>query len=76
MDSETLHLNIDYVGSSGILLSTEQKTSLQNSLLILKHQNKFKKVVFWGKVTGCNKDYFIAQGVGNDEMKDKKTFYR
>ncbi|RDD44841.1 Radial spoke head protein 9-like protein [Trichoplax sp. H2] len=75
MDSATLHLDIDYVGSSGILLSTEQKTALQNSLLILKHQNKFKKVVFWGKITGCSKDYFVAQGVGNDEMKDKKTFY-
>lgn len=76
MDSEGLHLNIDYVGSSGIILSPEQKAALQTSLVILKNSGKFHRVYFWGKILGVKDDYFIAQGVGRDEMVNRKTFYR
>lgn len=75
MESESLHLNIDYVGSSGIVLSPEQKAALQTSLVILQNENRFKKVYFWGKILGIKEDYFIAQGTSNDEMVDRKTFY-
>jgi radial spoke head protein 9 len=75
MDSEGLHLNIDYVGSSGILLSPEQKAALQTSLAILKSNYKFNKVKYWGKIKGLKDDYHIAQGVGNDELSDKRTLY-
>lgn len=75
MDSEGLHLNIDYVGSSGIILSPEQKAALQTSLVILKNSGKFHRVYFWGKILGVKDDYFIAQGVGRDEMENRKTFY-
>lgn len=76
MESEGLHLNIDYVGSSGIVLSPEQKAALQTSLVILQSENKFKKVYFWGKILGIKDDYFIAQGTGKDEMAERRTFYR
>jgi len=75
MECEGLHLKIDYVGSSGITLSVEQKASLQTSLVLLQDQNKFNKVYFWGKILGVKDDYFIAQGVGRDELEDRKTFY-
>lgn len=75
MDQCELHLTIDYVGSSGIILSPEQKAALQTSLVILQSENKFKKVYFWGKILGIKDDYFIAQGSGKDEMVDRKTFY-
>lgn len=75
MDSECLHLNIDYVGSSGVILSPEQKAALQTSLCILKNNQKFHKVYFWGKIIGVKDDYFIAQGVSNDELAEKKTLY-
>lgn len=75
MESESLHLNVDYVGSSGIILSPEQKAALQTSLVILQSENKFKKVYFWGKILGIKDDYFIAQGTGSDEMVERKTFY-
>jgi len=75
MDSKDLHLNIDYVGSSGIILSPEQKASLQNSLCILQNNMKFCKVYFWGKIIGVKDDYFIVQGVGKDELSEKKTLY-
>lgn len=76
MESEGLHLNIDYVGSSGIILSPEQKAALQTSLTILQDNQKFVKVYFWGKILGVKNDYFIAQGVGGDELGDRKTLYR
>lgn len=76
MDHCDLHLSIDYVGSSGIILSPEQKAALQTSLIILQSENKFKKVYFWGKILGIKDDYFIAQGSGKDEMVDRRTFYR
>ncbi len=76
MDSDDLHLNIDYVGSSGIVISPEQKASLQTSLTILKNNQKFSRVYFWGKINGIKDDYFIAQGVGPDEFSDRKTLYR
>ncbi|KAL5008947.1 hypothetical protein ScPMuIL_014528 [Solemya velum] len=75
MESESLHLNIDYVGSSGVILSPEQKTALQTSLKILQSENKCHKVYFWGKILGIKDDYFIAQGVERDEMSGKRTFY-
>ena len=76
MNSEGLHLNIDYVGSSGIILSPEQKAALQTSLCILQSNQKFSRVYFWGKILGIKDDYFIAQGVGKNELDEKKTLYR
>lgn len=76
MESEGLHMNIDYVGSSGIILSTEQKAALQSSLVILRSNYKFERVLFWGKILGVKNDYFIVQGVGRDELKERKTLYR
>ena len=76
MDSLELHLNIDYVGSSGVVLSPEQKAALQTSLCILQNNMKFSKVYFWGKILGVKDDYFIAQGIGKDELGEKKTLYR
>jgi len=75
MDSRELHLNIDYVGSSGVILSPEQKACLQNSLCILQNNMKFNKLYFWGKIMGVKDDYFIVQGTGNDELGDKKILY-
>lgn len=76
MDAEGLHLNIDYVGSSGVILSTEQKAALQSSLIILKSNYKFRKVAFWGKILGVKDDYFIVEGIGKDQLKDRQTLYR
>eukprot|EP00112_Aurelia_sp_Birch-Aquarium-sp1_P022412 Seg6308.2 transcript_id=Seg6308.2/GoldUCD/mRNA.D3Y31 product="Radial spoke head protein 9-like" protein_id=Seg6308.2/GoldUCD/D3Y31 len=75
MDSDGLHLDIDYVASSGVILSVEQKAALQSSLVILKTQQQFRRIQFWGKILGYKMDYFIVQGVGNDELRDRKTLY-
>ncbi|XP_029195052.1 radial spoke head protein 9 homolog [Acropora muricata] len=75
MEAEGLNMTIDYVGSSGVVLSTEQKAALQSSLVILKSNYKFRGVKFWGKILGVKSNYFIVQGVGKDELKDRKTLY-
>ena len=76
MEADALHLDIDYVASSGVILSVEQKAALQSSLVILKTQQQFQKIQFWGKILGVKADYFVVQGIGEDELKDRKTLYR
>lgn len=75
MDAQDLHVSVDYVGTSGIIFSPEQKACLQTSLCILQNNYKFDRVYFWGKILGIKDDYFIAQGVEKDEFELKKTLY-
>ena len=76
MDSQNLHLYIDFVGSSGVILSPEQKAALQTSLVILKNNHKFSQVKLWGKILGIKDDYYIAQGFSDDPFAVKTTLYR
>ena len=76
MDSEGVFTNLDYLGSSGVVLSVEQRATLQSSLVLLRREHKFWRVKLWGVIRGIQKDYFIAQGVGMDELKDRKALYR
>lgn len=76
MDSEGVFTNLDYLGSSGVVLSVEQRATLQSSLVLLRREHKFRRVKLWGVIRGIQKDYFIAQGVGTDELKDRKALYR
>lgn len=76
MELTELTLDIDYVGSCGVVLNPEQKATLQTSLVMLKHENDFVNVIFWGIVRGVSGDYFIAQGIGKDWLTDRKTLYR
>ena len=76
MDSETLFCNLDYLGSSGAVLSVEQKACLQSSLVTLKRDNKFHRVKLWGVINCIQKEYFIVQGVGKNELTDRKNLYR
>ncbi len=76
MDSNSLYYSLELVAGSGHTLNVEQRAALQTSLVILKKNYKFHRVLFWGKILGLKEDYFIAQGRGEDEMKDKKNLYR
>uniref|UniRef100_A0A3Q1HC66 Radial spoke head protein 9 homolog n=1 Tax=Acanthochromis polyacanthus TaxID=80966 RepID=A0A3Q1HC66_9TELE len=76
MDSDSLFFSLELVAGSGNSLSLEQKAALQTSLVILKKNYKFQRVLFWGKILGLRQDYFIAQGRGQDELRDRKYLYR
>ncbi|XP_024147385.1 radial spoke head protein 9 homolog [Oryzias melastigma] len=75
MDSNSLPHFLDVVASSGSVLNLEERTALQTSLVILKKNYKFQRVLFWGKILGLQQDYFVAQGRGEDEMRDRKSLY-
>ncbi|XP_035534094.1 radial spoke head protein 9 homolog [Morone saxatilis] len=75
MDSDSLYYSFELVAGSGYTLNVEQRTALQTSLVILKKNYKFRRVLFWGKILGLKEDYFIAQGRGEDEMQDRKNLY-
>jgi radial spoke head protein 9 len=76
IDSNTLLLDIEHLAYCGFVLSAEQKSALQTSLAIARDQYKFKRIYFWGKIIGTKDDYFIAKGVGKNELKEKTILYR
>lgn len=76
MNATFLQQEMNFFNSSGHVLSAEQQTQLANSLTIAKHNNKFSKIFFWGKIFGIKEDYLIAQGIsGNDELSERTTLY-
>lgn len=76
IDANTLLLDIEHLAYSGIVLSSEQRAALQTSLAICRDQYKFKRIYFWGRILGTKDDYYIAKGVGKNEVKDRTTLYR
>lgn len=76
MDCSSSCCSLDLVAGNGCTLSVEHRAALQTSMVLLKKNYKFQRVLLWGKIFGLNRDYFIAQGRGEDEMLDKKNLYR
>lgn len=76
MDFESFLCSVDYLGSSGVVLSVEQKACIQSSLITLQKEHKFRRMKLWGIIRGIQKDYFIVQGVGKNELNDRKALYR
>ena len=75
IDSNTLTLDIDQLAFAGIVLSVEQRASLQTSLSITKEQYKFNRIYFWGKILGTKEDYYIACGMGRNEIRQRTFLY-
>jgi hypothetical protein len=76
LESNTLLLDIEHLAYHGIVLNSEQRAALQTSLAIARDQYKFEKIYFWGKIVGSREDYYVAQGVGVNEIKARTTLYR
>uniref|UniRef100_A0A3P9LPC2 Radial spoke head protein 9 homolog n=1 Tax=Oryzias latipes TaxID=8090 RepID=A0A3P9LPC2_ORYLA len=75
MDFNSLPYSLEFVAGSGCILTLEERTALQTSLVIVKKNYKFQRILFWGKILGLQHDYFVAQGRGEDEMTDRKSLY-
>lgn len=67
--------NLNYISYCGITLSLEEATLLENSLTILKSNNKFKETYFWGRINGVENDYYIAFGYQKSCLTGSKYFY-
>ncbi len=69
-----LELTIDALASSGVVLSTEQKTALQISLPLKKVEAGLSTISLWGKIAALNgKDYLVAEGKGKAYFYEKKV---
>ncbi|CAI8024376.1 Radial spoke head protein 9 homolog [Geodia barretti] len=75
MDAEGLSGDLELLSCCGVVLSVEQRTQLQSSLVILRKKCKFQQVQLWGVIHGVSADYFIAVGLGRDELGDRKYLY-
>lgn len=75
IESNRLLVDIENLSFSGVVLSIEQRAALQTSLTITREQYKFSKIYFWGKILGTKEDYFVAVGVGENELKNRKFLY-
>ncbi|XP_054710247.1 radial spoke head protein 9 homolog [Uloborus diversus] len=66
---------MEYFYGGGLFLTTEEQLLMQLSLPQLQNENKLESVAFLGKIFGKNSDYYIAQGRGNDFIRNKHSFY-
>lgn len=58
----------------GFALNVSQRLAIRNSLRKLRINEKNPDIVFWGKISGTSRDYFIAQGTTTTN-RVSKVFY-
>ncbi|XP_039087188.1 radial spoke head protein 9 homolog isoform X2 [Hyaena hyaena] len=75
MDAESLLLSLELVSGSGQGLSPDRRASLLTSLKLVKRDYRFDRVLFWGRILGLVSDYYIAQGLSEDQLAPRKTLY-
>ncbi|KAF5302391.1 hypothetical protein FQA39_LY10430 [Lamprigera yunnana] len=66
---------LETLGHFGTVISTEEGIILTNSLLLLKNENHFRNIFFWGRIFGCDKDYYIAFGYVKDALEGRIYYY-
>ena len=61
----------------GFCLSIEERLKLNSELSKLKSEIKCEEILFWGKIMGAEKDYYIAMALNYKDKPNfpKKTFY-
>ncbi|XP_017826605.1 radial spoke head protein 9 homolog isoform X4 [Callithrix jacchus] len=75
MDAESLLLSLELASGSGQGLSPDRRASLLTSLLLVKRDYRYDRVLFWGRILGLVADYYIAQGLSEDQLAPRKTLY-
>ncbi|XP_053457532.1 radial spoke head protein 9 homolog [Nycticebus coucang] len=75
MDSEGLLLSLELASGSGQGLSPDRRASLLTSLMLVKRDYRYDRVLFWGRILGLVSDYYIAQGLNQDQLAPRNTLY-
>ncbi|EFB21290.1 hypothetical protein PANDA_002409, partial [Ailuropoda melanoleuca] len=75
MDAESLLLSLELASGSGQGLSPDRRASLLTSLTLVKRDYRYDRVLFWGRILGLVADYYIAQGLSEDQLAPRKTLY-
>merc|ERR1711907_267888 len=69
MESSSLFSVLDNMAFPGGTLSSEERSAMQASFVLLKESQHFKEVRFWGKVRGVQRDYLLCQGTIDESGK-------
>lgn len=78
MDIHRLSTDLKFVNQIGATLNIEERMKLEIALLKLNETQKFEQILFWGKIEGIERDYYIALGVNfreQYEFPSKKFFW-
>uniref|UniRef100_A0A2I2Y3G7 Radial spoke head protein 9 homolog n=1 Tax=Gorilla gorilla gorilla TaxID=9595 RepID=A0A2I2Y3G7_GORGO len=75
MDADSLLLSLELASGSGQGLSPDRRASLLTSLMLVKRDYRYDRVLFWGRILGLVADYYIAQGLSEDQLAPRKTLY-
>ncbi len=62
MDYKTFATNSIYCTLNGFILPPDEKAHVQASMAVLKNENHFVNIQFWGKIQGLKQDYLIVKG--------------
>merc|ERR1711907_308212 len=69
MESSSLFSVLDNMAFPGGTLSSEERSAMQASFVLLKESQHFKEIRFWGKVRGVQRDYLVCQGTVDQSGK-------
>lgn len=75
MDIDSILTTLESCGHHGAIISTEESIVLYNSLLLLQNENHFRKIYFWGRILGSDKDYYIVYGYVKDALTGRIFYY-
>jgi len=78
MDIYRLTSDLKFVNQIGATLNIEERMKLEIALLKLNETQQYEQMLFWGKIEGTERDYYIALGLnfrGNYEFPFKKYFW-
>lgn len=80
MDILDLDSSLKFVNHNGVCLNIEERMQLQLGLQQLLNgceNTDFEELLFWGKIIGLNKDYYIAMGITYSDKYEfpEKRFY-
>lgn len=70
-----MSLPADAFKLAGVTLTTEERATLSNSLVLLRESQKFTSADLWGVIQGVQKDYYIARCKTEESLLDGKFFY-
>ena len=51
---------LKFLNQVGMTLNVEERVKLELTFSKLTDKTKYDQVLFWGKIEGMNKDYYIA----------------
>lgn len=76
MNVDNFQDSLELMSHSGFRLTDLEAGLIENSLIVLQSQYKFKDIFFLGRInTSGTERYYIAFGYQKDIFKDRKFFY-